>query len=229
MSSPLNVHPKVRRESSRILWTPVALRRKIGVGRFREGSRTPPTASAGAFLVESDDLVANVARRTNAPRRLMTRAGSAASRLSEALNMTSRRFHTLSLALIALVFATHTGQAVAQAPGPGQGWAGYAPGYAWGSATGPVAYTAAGAPLYFQPGQGWVGYQPGRGWVAYNPGASWAYVSPGAGSVPVVTSPPVQPRSTFYGMRRPGVPSSYREYGSGRTVPLHKPWLPGSL
>jgi hypothetical protein len=133
------------------------------------------------------------------------------------------------------------------------GWQGYQPGPGLGAASaapvgvhrtadgGWIAYRPERGWDLFTPQHGWSHYTPGEGWspyaaapspgprlatgwLGYNPGAAWADYVPAAAAVPAAPSLvhlPVQATESRF--RRP-----YREPGSGRTVVLVKPWLPGA-
>jgi|GEM_PF-2400620 len=98
-------------------------------------------------------------------------------------------------------------------------WNGYAPNTGWSG----YAATAAPAPVAAPaaPSTAWNGYAPATGWRTYNPGASWRGYTPGA-VVPRATVPRQSTTSAPTRFR----PAHYREYGSGRNVFMHKPWLP---
>lgn len=134
---------------------------------------------------------------------------------------------TLSL-VVASILGCFSLSAPAWAQAPGQpgvvyGPDGYVPGEAW---------------RYYPPGSVWQGYSPGTPWRGYAPPAA-----PPAGTVyqpPVATTtPPVAVPGLVYPQvryvpqtravttsRRTVQPAYYREFGTGRNIFMHKPWLP---
>lgn len=106
----------------------------------------------------------------------------------------------------------------------------------------PPGYTTGEAWRYYPPGSVWQGYSPGTPWRGYAPPAVTTTTPAPAGTVyqpPVQVAQPnvVYPQVTYVPQTRavaqPGTtsrrtvaPAYYREFGSGRNVFLHKPWLP---
>ena len=111
-------------------------------------------------------------------------------------------------------------------------------------------------PPGYTTGNAWGGYPAVNPWQNYYPGTSWTGYVPPAATVPprpatVVVRPPappvvttVTPTARYYSQEyatnpyaqapaTPGratrlatAPAFYREFGTGRNVFMHKPWLP---
>jgi hypothetical protein len=139
------------------------------------------------------------------------------------------------LGLVAIVLAVAgraDGQVIRYPTGygnSGTNWYGYTQGSPWVTyaPNGWAGYTAGTAPRYAAPAPtsgGWDGYTP-NAWYGYNPGQAWRGYAPAVTAAPAAPAPATTPSITpHYG--RMG--HAYREFGSGRGIPLHKPWLPGS-
>ncbi len=100
------------------------------------------------------------------------------------------------------------------------GWGSYSPNVAWAA---PVATTAPTTTVVNPGTSGWAGYAPATVWAPYQPQAAWTGYAPQAGwtTGPAVASQPSPRLGGPIGSWNP-------EYGTGRTIAMHKPWLPAS-
>jgi hypothetical protein len=118
-----------------------------------------------------------------------------------------------------------------------RGWSGYRPGAAWtgrtpaGASAGSsaeqrraaAASRGAQANVYASR-PGWATYAPSTAWTGYRPGVAWRGNTQAPARPRDMTKARVPGPSPY----ADGLARSYHEYGTGRPVPLSKPWLPGS-
>lgn len=147
--------------------------------------------------------------------------------------------------LALLVAGTTPREVLAQPPASGApvtaqpGWYGYVPGQGWAAYAPPsapaVAPGAATSPAPTPVAPGWAGYSPATGWTGYAPASTPNYSGPVVRAPESRILPPGASRRRAAHLAvnqiRPDLAytlPAYREYGSGRRVPVPKPWLPGS-
>ncbi|MFO0890748.1 MAG: hypothetical protein U0790_16585 [Isosphaeraceae bacterium] len=118
-----------------------------------------------------------------------------------------------------------------------------------GAVYGPEGYVSGEAWRVYPPGSVWQGYAPGTAWRGYAPPAVTAVPPAPAGVIypppafatvpaPVAAGTVYQPATVYTPLvrtvpsqpvratQRAVAPAYYREFGTGRNVFMHKPWLP---